>query len=88
VVGENLSHDFRGRVDEVLAALEGMLAAGQAEIGLVNQGGWLERVAAALAGEVMRCHATKLPVGERKEVRRRRRSGPASVWRIGAVFGW
>jgi hypothetical protein len=67
VVHQDLAHGVSGEADEVGAVIPVDVFAGQAEIGLVDERGGLERVVGALAAHVGPGEAVELRVDEREQ---------------------
>jgi hypothetical protein len=67
VVDEDLAHDMSSESDEVGAAVPVNVLAGEAEVGLVDEGSGLEGVVGALAPHISLGEAMQLRVDERKQ---------------------
>jgi len=67
VVDEDLAHDVGGEADEVGAAVPVDVFAGEAEVGLVDEGGCLEGMVGALAAHVGLGEAVEFGVDEGKQ---------------------
>jgi hypothetical protein len=66
-IDQNLSHRSRRDADEVMAIVPGRSRTRQPEIGFVNEGRWLQRLAGALATHVRRRDPPQLLVDERRQ---------------------
>jgi hypothetical protein len=67
VIDEDLAHDASGEADELTAARPVDLVADKAHVGLMDEGGGLERVVGALAAHVRRGQAVQLGVDSRQQ---------------------
>jgi hypothetical protein len=78
VVDEDVPHGFGTGGVEVVSALPGALdrPADEAEVGLVDQGGGLERLARRLVGQAVGGELAQLVVDQRQELLRGRGVAP------------